>query len=339
MLRGLILLSEILKIKPQLDKTDMQKMERTLTMRFTNIGKKFGKGLGSVLKGGAIAGVGAALIDKLLNPLKEVRDAIEKSLSYSDDLVTNANQFGTTAGNLAKLQAYGQSAGLDSQSLNMLLTKYQTAIAEAAADPNAKSAVRAFAGDTDIADSFFQFIQELQKMNKNDQVLVQKEVFGEKQILKMSDFLNSDFAEVAKYFKGISNEQLTKSAMKTGSLNDLKDTLGAARNLKDINTKAKLINRGTIMSIENSDQLALDKENKRLSNFATINDVNNTLERISGKLEELAVTFVKAIPHMTGLLEGLITILTKIFEWQGMFFDWLKNSKVFKYFSGKAKGE
>ncbi len=317
----------------------MAKMERTLTQRFTRIAKSFGKGLGNAVKGGAIGAVALGLIDKLLNPLKEVQEAIERTLSYSDDLVTNANQFSTSAGNLAKLQAYGQSAGLDASSLNMLLTKYQTAIAEAAADPNAKSAVRAYAGDKDIAASFFQFIQELQKMNKNDQVLVQKEVFGEKQILKMSDFLNSDFASVAKYFKGISNEKLTAAATKTGGLNDLKDTLEAAMNLKDIEAKSKLINTGTISTMQSAKQIALQKENDRIANFQTLANVNNKINEIAKNIEDLAMSLLTELPIVMKAFTGIVDLLRLSVQGWADLFKLLGNSKLFKYFTGGSKGE
>src|SRR5687767_8200002 len=105
--------SEILKIIPQLDSGDLAKLESSLSGRFTRIAKKFGKGLGSILTGGGIAGLALGLIDKLLNPLKDVQEAIDRSLKDSDDLVTNAKQFDTTAGKLAKLVALGKSTGLE----------------------------------------------------------------------------------------------------------------------------------------------------------------------------------------------------------------------------------
>lgn len=339
MLRGLILLSEILKIKPQLDKADMNKMERTLNQRFGRVAKNFGKGLTGAIKGGAIAGVAMGLIDKLLNPLKEVQEAIERTLSYSDDLVTNAKQFGTTAGNLAKLQAFGKSTGLDPQALNMLLSKYQNAVAEAAADPNKKSAVRNYVGDKDTAKSFFEFIQVLQKMDKNQQIMVQQEVFGEKQILKMSDFLNTDFASLSKYFKGISNDQITKNANKLGDLNDLSETLGAVRDLKDINRKAGLINSGTVTQMEASKAKALAKENERIAQFETINNLNNSMNDISSKLEKLATTLFTELPIIVTGVNALVKGLETSIKGWGMIGTMLKESRLLKGLFGGKDGK
>lgn len=333
------MLSEILKIKPQLDNSDLNKMEKTLGQRFGRIAKGFGKGLTSAIKGGAVAGVALGLIDKLLNPLKEVQEAIERSLALSDDLVTNARQFGTTAGNLAKLQAFGKSTGLAPDALNLLLTKFQTSVAEASADPNKPSAVRNFVGEKDTAKAFFEFIQSLQKLDKTQQLLVQQEVFGEKQILKMSDFLNTDFAALNKYFKDIDAQKLTNNLGTQADLNDLKETLGAVRELKDINTKAGLINRGTITQMENSKQIALNKENSRISNFDMINNVNDKMNEISKNIEDLAMNLLTNVPILVKAVEAGVALLQKAINGWGLIFKALKDSRLLKYFTGGTKGE
>src|SRR5690606_31986576 len=121
--------SEILKIIPKIDAKDLKAMENTLSARFKKIAKGFGKGLASVIKGGGIAGIGLALIDKVLNPLKEVQDAIERTLKANDDVATNAKQFETTAGKLSKLIALGQATGLESEDLYKLISKFQGSVA------------------------------------------------------------------------------------------------------------------------------------------------------------------------------------------------------------------
>lgn len=170
-----------------------------------------------------------ALIDKLLNPLKEVQEAIDRSLSKGDDLATFAAQFNTTAGRLAKVQALGEASGLDAEGLRMLLVKFQTSLAEAAADKNKDTSVRAFAGRQDTLEAFFEFIQSLQKLNKGDQLRVQSEVFGERQILKASEFLNADFATLGKQFARFDTEKLTRAANKLANFSDLNDRLGTTR--------------------------------------------------------------------------------------------------------------
>lgn len=331
--------SEILKIIPKLAGDDLGKMEKQLSGRFTKIAKGFAKGVGSAFKGGAVVGGVMALVDKLLNPLKEVQEAIEKSLASSDDIVTNAKQFGTTAGSLAKLQAFGKAAGLDPDNLNMLLAKFQTSVAEANADPTKQTSVRKYAGDKDTAKSFFEFIQALQKMEKNQQVLVQQEVFGEKQLLKMSDFLNSDFSQVAKKFSGISNGALDKSLNKQGALKDYQDETGAVRDLKDIITKGRLINKGTVDSMENSKAEALKLENQRIANFQNINNMNDQMNKMAAMMEKLVGTIFTELPIIMDAAKGLLSLVQKSIEGWGMLIKLIKESRVFKGFFGAGKGE
>lgn len=321
---------EILKIIPTVDNSDLNKMERSLSRRFTNVAKKFGKGLVGAVKGGGIAGVALALVDKLLNPLEEVKAAIERTLGASDDLVTNAKQFGTTAGNLAKLQAFGKSTGLESNDLNTLLAKFQTSVAEASADPSKQTSVRQFVGQKDTAAAFFEFIQSLQKMEKNQQILVQQEVFGEKQILKMADFLNTDFAALSQFFKGIDNEKVNTSAQKLGDLNDLSQTLSAVRDLKDIQTKGSLINKGTISSLEAGKAEALRKENERIANFQSINAMNENMLKIQNNLEKLVTELFTQIPLIMQGMNFMVDALRKSVEGWNLIIKTVKGSRLLK---------
>lgn len=312
---------EILKIIPTIDAKDLKKMSKSLGDRFGQIGKKFGKGLIGALAGGGLAGLGLGLIDKLLNPLKETQEAIDKMLSQSDDLVTNAKQFGTTAGRLAKLQAIGQSTGLDAESLNMLLAKFQTSVAEAAADPNKQTSVRQFVGEKDTAEAFFQFIQGLQKLDKNQQVLVQQEVFGEKQLLRMADFLQTDFKDLNKYFANISTDKLDASANKLGNLNDLKDTLGAVRNLNDMISKGGKINEGMVRSQDAREKLALDRENQQIQSYQSLATISEASMKITAIVEKGLLTLTDLLNRVTGLTEMVKRLApSRIFKGLGSFF-------------------
>ena len=333
------MISDILKLIPKISPEDLGKMEKQLGNRFTKIAKGFAKGVGNAFKGGAVVGGVMSLVDKLLNPLKEVQEAIERALANSDDIVTNAKQFNTSAASLAKLQGYGKAAGLDPDNLNMLLTKYQTAVAEAAADPTKQTAVRQFAGDKDIANSFFQFIQLLQKMDKNQQVLVQKEVFGEKQILKMSDFLNSDFNRVSKIFNGISDAKVEKSLNKQGDFNDYIDERGAARGYRDIITKGQGINKGTITSMEAAKDAALLKENERIRNFENINNMNEQMNKMAFQLEKLVNMVFTELPIIMDAAKGLISLVAKSVEGWSLLIKMIKESRIFKGIVSSIKGE
>jgi hypothetical protein len=283
---------EVLFLQPKLSPSDLNAMDRQLSSRFASISKKFGKGLVGVLAGGGIAGAALGIVDKLLNPLKETQDAIDRTLKHSDDLVTNAKQFGTTAGKLFKLQLLAKSTGLDEGSLDVLITKFQGAVAEAKADPNKETSVRNFVGKEDTAEAFFQFIQSLQKMTKSQQILVQNEVFGEKQILRMNDFLQTDFADQTKKLGGPTSAQLTPGLNKLNDLNDQKDLLTARREQEDVFKKAGIINEGMIKAQDEALKRADKLENDQIKSYqdlAAISAASNELLNL-GKEALLGVT-------------------------------------------------
>jgi hypothetical protein len=278
------LLTDILKIIPKMDSSDLKKLEDQLQSRFTKISKKFGKGLMDVLKGGGIAGLALGLIDKLLNPLQAVQESIDRMLKTSDDLATQANQFNTSSGKLFKLVQIGKSAGLDQEGLFTLITKFQTAVAQAKADPNDQSvsAVRNFTNEKDTALNFFNFIQSLQKLDRNQQLLVQQQVFGEKQIGKMSEFLNLDFAKQfrATGLDNQSSETFTKSIDKMAKLSDLADILKVKNENKDIIDKSRVINESMIKQRAKSDALALEKENLQIKSYNDLAAISDTVSKI-----------------------------------------------------------
>lgn len=301
---------EILKIVPQLDGASLARMESTLSGRFGTIARRFGSGLKAVFLGGGLIGAATAFIDRILNPLKEVQSAIDKTLTQADDLSTNAQLFNTSAGKLLKLQQLGVSAGLDPQALNTLLLKYQSALADAQADPNKKSAVREFANDTDIAESFFEFIQQLQKMDSVSRNLVEKEVFGEKQILKAADFLQLNYEKQLKALGGPNAETLTRQVESIAKVKDIVDLNTAQRNIQDIGAKARVINPTTADLMNQAEKERLKRENQNLSNYEALKNIDIAMEEMKGsvvnvfnKVSEIAVgvgVMVGAIKTLTG---------------------------------------
>ena len=326
--------SEVLKIIPKLDPKDLQNMEKTLQSRFTKIAKGFGKGLGSILKGGGIAGIALGLIDKLLNPLKEVQESIERTLKTSDDLATNANQFNTTTGKLFKLVQLAKATGLDQDNLFTLITKFQTAVAQAKADPadGSVSSVRNFTNQKDTAEGFFEFIQSLQKMDKNQQVLVQQQIFGEKQILRMADFLQSDFHKLFTQvgLDKVTSGKLTNSIEKLAGLNDLADALTARRETQDIMAKSGVINEGMIRARDKSERLALEKENKRIQSYENLASISDTVSRIEGIITEGLSQLGKFISWITPTLNRIVTSIEK-------FTSGPMAKGIIKWFGGKGE--
>lgn len=312
--------TEILKIIPKLANKDLQAMERALQTRFTKIAKGFGKGIMQVVKGAGILGIATTLIDKVLNPLQEIQEAIDRTLKTSDDLATNASQFNTTTGKLFKLVQIAKATGLDQDNLFTLITKFQTAVAEAKADPSKESAVANFTGE-DSAAEFFAFIQALKGMEKNQQLLVQQQVFGEKQILRMADFLQNDFA---KTYEGVgldkvSSDKLTMSIEKLASLNDLQDVLTARRETMDIVGKAGSINEGMIRARDKSERVALERENQRIKSFEDLSTLSQTSTRIMTLVEE-----------GVGMLGKLITVVTPALNQAIEYLKGFSKSSIFR---------
>lgn len=295
--------TEVLKIVPQVSGSDLSKLESSLGTRFKNIAKGFGKGLIGAIAGGGLASAALGLVDKFLNPLKETQEAIDKTLAKANDVNTFATQFNTTTGKLAKLQAFGQAKGLEPDTLNFLIEKFQTAVALAKQDPNKSTAVRQFVGDKDTAEAFFTFIQQLKKMSTNDQLLVQQEVFGERAVLKMSEFLNADFGEISeKFFKNTPSENtLTKNIDNASNLNDLKQGLDAARNLNSLNTESGELTKRMIMAMEKSAQLADDREAARIKSFESFSAIADATTKITGLIESGLATLSDLLVKVTNL--------------------------------------
>lgn len=301
-----------------MDSSDLKKLEDQLQSRFTKISKKFGKGLMDVLKGGGIAGLALGLIDKLLNPLQQVQESMDRMLKTSDDLATQANQFNTSSGKLFKLVQIGKSAGLDQEGLFTLITKFQTAVAQAKADPNDQSvsAVRNFTNEKDTALNFFNFIQSLQKLDRNQQLLVQQQVFGEKQIGKMSEFLNLDFT---KQFRATgldkqSSETFTKSIDKMAKLSDLADILKVKNENKDIIDKSRVINESMIKQRAKSDALALEKENLQIKSYNDLAAISDTVSKIMLIVEQGVGLIGKLINMVTPFINQATDFMQKFLK-------------------------
>lgn len=307
------MLSAILKLIPKMDSKELQDMQRQLQSRFTKIAKSFGKGIANAFKGGGIAGIALGLIDKILNPLKETQEAIDKMLKSSDDISTNAKQFNTTTGRLFKLVQLAKATGLDQDNLFQLMTKFQTAVAQAKSDPKDQSvnSVRNFTKKGDMAENFFDFINQLQKMDKNSQVLVQQQVFGEKQILKMADFLQSDFPKLMEEtgLNKVSSQKFTESIESMAKLNDLKDVLAVRRESKDVMAKGGIITDSMIRAMDKSEQIALEKENARIKSFTDLSTLADTTSKIMNLVDTGVIMLGKLIDKVTPALDKMVTAI------------------------------
>jgi hypothetical protein len=318
---------EVLQIIPKLSTSDLNNMERSLQSRFTRIAKTFGSGLKSVLTGGSVLGAAAFLLQKALSPLKEIQEAIDRTLEKGSDLSVNAKQFGSTPGELAKLHAFGEAKGISSGELDVLITKFQTAVAEAIADPTKDTSVRQFTGEADTVKGFFNFIQGLQQLPKTSQLRVQTEVFGEKQILRMSEFLNADFPALVKAFSDIKTSALTRDIGKLDSIGDFQKQIQAHTSLRDLHNKAQVINQDQAAQMDQAEQARLKIENDRIKDFRGLVDVDTKMQNIQNELEKLTR---EVLPAFSVLATTAIDLLRQSVQGWKLIYDLLKDSRAIK---------
>lgn len=300
------MLKEILKIKPQLDNNDLAAMDRQLNKRFAGVAKKFGSGLKAAVIGGGLAALGAGVISKLLNPLKEAEGIFNNLLNRGDDAVTNAEDLGTTSGKLLRLQGVAGATGLDPEMLNGMLTKFQTSLAEerqAAKDPNSdKGTLRNFIDEKDTVDAFINFMKSLKQVDDTRKILAETEIFGEKIRGKSRDFLNlKNIDDILAKLPG--EEDLTAAANKTGALGDLRDELQSIQGLRDFAKKASIASEKMVQNQSASNQLTLDKENKSLKQLDSFKPTSIAIQELTNKFDDAMLSLTKewAPPLVEGI--------------------------------------
>lgn len=304
-------------------------MEKSLNSRFAKVAKRFGSGIASIFTKGGPIGIAIGFLTQLLNPLQAIQESMERTLNSAGGIVSNAEQFGTSPGQLAKLTALGQAKGLEEDALYMLISKFQSAVVKAETNPNEPSAVREFVGSKDMAEGFFQFIQSLQKLDKGQQILAQQQVFGEKQVLKMADFLQTDFGALLKQVAPQSTEALNKSFLNLDEQADLMDTLKARRNLEDFQNKGNVINSGMIRAQDQAERAALSRENKQLKSYEDLNAISTTMTNIMGIAQEGITMLGKLVNIVTPQVDLIVDYLQK-----------LSSSSIFRgIFKSMGKGD
>ncbi len=292
--------SSILKIIPKLDAAAVSAMEKGLQGRFTKVAKGFAGGIVSALKGGAVGAAILSIVDKLLNPLQDLKTTIDKTIADADNVKTYASDFGSTSGELAKLLGLGKATGLDESAIFTMLSKLQGKIAETKLNPDEPSSVKQFKDETNTVHALFSVMQALGKeIDPNKRVAIQNDIFGEKLSLKSASFRDA--------FKNGAIRQLlseTKLDTKSGAeLTNTTDILAAMKHLRDVGIvindfddmkrKANLIRPGTIDALNNAEAQANARTNKLLSPKELqrliqleghVEDIKNYLQSLLGKV-------------------------------------------------------
>lgn len=355
--------TEIVKLTPQLDKTTLASMFKTLNQRFADVAKKFGAGMKGAMRLGPLAAVAGVFLAKLLNPLQRAEEIIDRIINKGDDAITNAEEFGADPGKLLKLEGIAQAKGVDAATLRTLLGKFQGALAveqEAAKDPKKQPGIlREFVQIEDTAEAFFSFIQSVQKLEKSRQVVVQKEVFGDRIRGRASEFFNAgDFGELLKMFPD--TQVLTQAATKAGALADQKDLDTSIRELQDFVRKSNLVNEKMIKDIDTSERQKNKADDETLKRYDSLKSTSIAVQELTHKFDSFATDLMQktapllldAIKNLTELVDMMMPYLKTLADWTVTAFDstieaiarmsnaiegyWgeFKNSRFFKYFKG-----
>ncbi len=318
--------NEILKIDPQLDAAALSKMENSLGKRFSKIAKKFGKGLTAAVELGGIATIGAELISKVLNPLQDIKEAIDKTLNKGSDIAVQARQFGSTPAELAKLQAFGTASGIDPSEINRLVEKFQAAVSEAVADPTKQTSVRQFVGEKDSVKGFFDYIQGLRSLDKNQQVQAQQEIFGEKFIGRMSEFVQADFKDLAKKFSGLNPEQFSAATARAEKLDQKNKENMTIREWNDFIAKSKAISGGGIDAINASEIQKLKTQNENIKDTKKVVSLDQAMNEMQDQLAKLSKEILLNIPELMKTMQFVIKGMQKSVEGWELIFKMFRGS-------------
>jgi len=319
------MISEILKVKPQLDSSDLNKMTRTLNQRFSEVTKKFQAGLLNAAKkfhggmkvalsGGGILGVLGILADKFLNPLQETTETLERILTQGDDVSTFARQLDTESGKLLKLEALAGTAGLDPDTLRQMLIKFQTALAEQRktdADPSKTpqeklGLLSEFTGMQDTAEAFFAFIQSLQQVSADTRTLAQAEVFGEKMIGKQAEFLQLDFGAKLRELNLPSTEELTRNIENAAGVEEILATNRSRNRVTGLNDLGGRVNSSMVQAINLEEQRVMEQEKLRLDGFNDMRAAATSVNDIKRQLEKAYQMAMKAVPYVTEFMGTVV---------------------------------
>jgi hypothetical protein len=214
--------SEILWVKPRLERSTAVKMENDLSTRFVKASKRFSHGLRNLMKG-AILGFSIGLIEKVLNPLKEIEERIKNLGKKGQSATDLAEKFGTTPGAFLEFQAVGQALGNETDSITEHLQKFADAVILARKEIKSNEAfspttqiVSGFAKSSDMVAALRNFFENQSKLPQHQQDINNRLLFGEEASGSFKRLMQADFGKVRKEFKIPSPQALDSAAKNAG---------------------------------------------------------------------------------------------------------------------------
>lgn len=285
--------TEFVKISIIIDSGAAAKADAALNTRFTKVAHKFGKGLSSVIKL-SFFGLSVALLQKLLNPIKEVEDRIKALLQTTGDVTDVAARLNTSKGRVEQLQQLGHVNGLSNDAVKDLLMKFAEGVEKARDEykvrdkfPSAEISPEAqvlknYRNEKDLGTSFTRFMQGLQTAKPEDRRIAEKLVFGGEQYGAARKFLNiGNVDKSSSMLKLSSLDEKTKALAKLEYMNQL-HRIGETQN-EDFNTidSAKRLTPEIInqLNAREAEQLAKARTQNAESLLRAANGIDFLLEK------------------------------------------------------------
>ena len=312
--------TEIVKFQPKLDPKSAADLENNLNKRFGRVGNKFGKLLKKVLTGSFIA-AGLGIADRLLNPIEAAETKMKALIDSSRDATDLADKFNTTPGQIKKLQDVGTSLGIKPEAMNEMLSKYASAIdatrkdilQNGAATTEQSLALKNFAGDKDLAESFFKFMRGLRQVaapgpltkdeqaqrnlmapgttGKDVQHEIEKSIFGDE---IPSRLVNTDLGSRVQQIYGPSAGQISDSVDKFNRLGNQVGLTQARAESKDFVHAANVISPDIVQLMaqrEAREQTTLTDRIEAYKNMKAavegIDNIKNGLDKLLLSVSEL----------------------------------------------------
>lgn len=301
------MMSAILKVKPQIDQNEARKMERSLFDRFKNVGKTVKKTLKDVVSGGLL-GFAVGLAQNMLSPIEAVEDKIKAMLGKASEFKDMADDFNTTAGNMRQLELFGLMSGLKNENLKAMMMSFRSAIDETQAQMLRKepldekqSIVKNFAGEKDLAEGFFKFIQALRQIEGPRRELIERQLFGGVQYGASKRFI--DNAGVVHGPQGYVNPrvgQFTNAIEKLKDLDQRYDEGKFSQESREILNYGSNMNKGYIDKMLAYEARQKAKDQRQLQAYDDLSKAREAIDKLNGIMEKLT--------------EGLTALVVKLGE-------------------------
>jgi hypothetical protein len=320
--------TEIVKIKPVLEHSAVQAMEKTLNQRFKNVAGKFGRGLSGAFRTGfkfLIGGAALGYLMKILNPIRETNDAINETLNNADSIDTQSKQFGTTSGKLARTMAVTGAVGLTQDETIQAILRMQEKIGLARTGED--KTLEKFVDIKDSVVAFKEVIKSLREMTDKEKMLVMAgDIFGGRAAIsgKFSELFQTDIEAMEKRMRLPGEGEITSSMTRLASIEEFKRVGEGKQALTDLLNKSREITKETIRKQLEAKRLDDERTTSQIKGYKAMADMDNNIKEIMNVVREKGLPWMETVSEnfvkTLGLVEAISNNLYKI-PFIGKYFD------------------